>query len=51
MRKLDSGDPFYKAKLMTARFYFAKLYPEARAMIDQARTGSAPLMEMDIASF
>ncbi|MEO7478592.1 MAG: acyl-CoA dehydrogenase C-terminal domain-containing protein [Lysobacteraceae bacterium] len=47
LRKVDSGDPFYKAKLMTARFYFAKLYPEAKAMIDQARTGAAPLMEMD----
>ena len=26
--KEASGDPFYKAKLATARFYFAKLLPE-----------------------
>ncbi|MEO7252248.1 MAG: acyl-CoA dehydrogenase C-terminal domain-containing protein [Arenimonas sp.] len=51
MKKLESGDPFYKAKLMTARFYFAKLYPESRAMIDQARAGAAPLMELDAALF
>ena len=51
MRKIDSGDPFYKAKVMTARFYFAKLYPEAKAMIEQARTGAAPLMEMDAELF
>jgi alkylation response protein AidB-like acyl-CoA dehydrogenase len=47
LRKLDSGDPFYKSKLMTARFYFAKLYPESKAMIDQARSGATALMEMD----
>jgi len=51
LRKQSGGDPFYRAKLQTARFYFAKLYPEARAMIDQARTGAAPLMEMDAALF
>ena len=51
LRKLDSGDPFYQAKLMTARFYFAKLYPESKAMIDQARSGATALMEMDAALF
>ena len=28
LEKQDSGDTFYKAKLTTARFYFAKLMPE-----------------------
>ena len=28
LEKEGSGDPFYKAKLATARFYFAKLLPE-----------------------
>ncbi|MBS0211807.1 MAG: acyl-CoA dehydrogenase C-terminal domain-containing protein [Proteobacteria bacterium] len=51
LRKLDSGDPFYQAKLMTARFYFAKLYPESHAMIEQARSGATALMEMDAALF
>jgi alkylation response protein AidB-like acyl-CoA dehydrogenase len=46
-----SGDPFYKAKLATARFYFAKLLPETAALIRSARAGVAPLMEMDEALF
>jgi hypothetical protein len=44
-------DTFYKAKVSTARFYFAKLYPESKALIDQARAGSATLMEMPEAAF
>jgi len=42
-----SGDPFYTAKLHTARFYFAKLLPETASLIRTARAGSAPLMAMD----
>lgn len=51
MKKVDSGDPFYKAKLTTARFYFAKLYPESAAMIQQVRAGAKPLMELEEALF
>ena len=51
LKKLDSGDAFYKAKLVTARFYFAKLYPESASLIKQARAGSATLMELDEALF
>ncbi|MGH8455712.1 MAG: acyl-CoA dehydrogenase C-terminal domain-containing protein [Stenotrophobium sp.] len=51
IKKLDSGDSFYKAKIATARFYFAKLYPESAAMIKQCRSGAASLMEMDAALF
>ena len=47
----DSGDPFYTAKLHTARFYFAKLLPETAGLIRSARTGAAPLMAMDEALF
>jgi alkylation response protein AidB-like acyl-CoA dehydrogenase len=49
--KQDSGDPFYTAKLATARFYFAKLLPETAALIRSARAGLAPLMAMDEALF
>ena len=49
--KLDSGDPFYKAKLATARFYFAKLLPETAGLIRSARAGMAPLMDMEEALF
>jgi alkylation response protein AidB-like acyl-CoA dehydrogenase len=51
VKKQDSGDAFYKAKLTTARFYFAKLYPETASLIKQARAGSASLMELDVANF
>ncbi|MBV8034105.1 acyl-CoA dehydrogenase C-terminal domain-containing protein [Roseateles sp.] len=49
--KKDSGDPFYTAKLATARFYFAKLLPETASLIRSCRAGLAPLMEMDEALF
>ncbi len=39
-------DDFYKAKLATARFYFAKLLPETAGYIRQARAGVASLYEM-----
>ena len=39
-------DDFYKAKLATARFYFAKLLPETAGYIRQARAGVASLNEM-----
>jgi alkylation response protein AidB-like acyl-CoA dehydrogenase len=42
----DSDDPFYRAKLATARFYFAKLQPETAALIRSARAGSATLMDL-----
>jgi alkylation response protein AidB-like acyl-CoA dehydrogenase len=51
LEKKDSGDPFYTAKLATARFYFAKLLPETASLIRSARAGVAPLMAMDEAHF
>ncbi len=51
LEKLDTGDAFYKAKLITARFYFAKLLPETASLIRTARAGSASLMEMEEALF
>ena len=49
--KQDSGDPFYAAKLATARFYFARLLPETAMLLRTARAGTASLMAMDEASF
>jgi hypothetical protein len=51
LAKKDSGDPFYAAKLHTARFYFAKLLPETAGLIRTARTGVAPLLAMEEAMF
>ena len=47
LAKEDSGDTFYTAKLATARFYFARLYPETAMLIRQARSGSANLLALD----
>jgi len=49
--KKNSGDKFYAAKLITARFYFAKLLPETAGLIRTCRAGLKPLMEMDEALF
>ncbi|NDC60644.1 MAG: acyl-CoA dehydrogenase [Betaproteobacteria bacterium] len=38
-------DPFYKAKIQTARFYFAKLLPETVSLMQTARAGSDVLMD------
>jgi alkylation response protein AidB-like acyl-CoA dehydrogenase len=41
------GDPFYRAKLATARFYFARLLPETAASIRAARSGAAVLTTLE----
>jgi len=51
LAKVDGGDPFYKAKLVTARFYFAKLLPETAMLIRTARAGAKPMMDMEEALF
>lgn len=47
LEKKDSGDKFYESKLATARFYFARLYPETAMLIRQARSGAANLLDLD----
>ena len=51
LTKLASGDPFYTAKLATARFYYARLLPETAMLILQARSGAANLLDLDAESF
>jgi alkylation response protein AidB-like acyl-CoA dehydrogenase len=45
--KESTGDPFYRAKLATARFYFARLLPETATHIRAARSGAAVLTALD----
>ncbi len=49
LRAIDGGstDPFYTAKLQTARFYFAKLFPETASLMRTARAGAKALMDTD----
>ncbi|WP_250518041.1 acyl-CoA dehydrogenase C-terminal domain-containing protein [Caballeronia sp. ATUFL_M1_KS5A] len=49
--RASGGDAFYKAKLATARFYFAKLLPETASTIRAARAGAKPMMDYDEALF
>ncbi len=44
--KQNSGDPFYSAKLHTARLYFQRLLPETAFAIRAARSGVANLLAM-----
>jgi len=49
LRQIAAGDTdtFYIAKLQTARFYFAKLFPETATLMRTARSGARSLMETD----
>jgi len=51
LKEIAAGntDPFYPAKLQTARFYFAKLFPETASLMRTARAGSKVLMDTDLA--
>ncbi|WP_250461529.1 acyl-CoA dehydrogenase C-terminal domain-containing protein [Microbulbifer litoralis] len=41
------GDDFYRGQLKTARFYFARLLPQARALAASVNAGSATLMDIE----
>ena len=51
LREIAAGntDPFYQGKLQTARFYFAKLFPETASLMRTARAGAKSLMDTDAA--
>ncbi len=51
LRRIAEGsdDGFYQGKLQTARFYFARLFPETASLMRSARAGSQPLMDTDAA--
>ncbi len=42
-------DPFYQGKLQTARFYFAKLFPETLTLMKTARAGVQVLLDTEAA--
>ena len=52
--KLAEGEgdkAFYEAKLLTARFYFQKILPRTRSLVETMKAGASPLMGLDAASF
>ncbi|MBB3168052.1 acyl-CoA dehydrogenase C-terminal domain-containing protein [Simiduia aestuariiviva] len=52
--KLDAGATdaaFYEAKLKTARFYFKRILPRTRGLVETIKAGAGSLMEMDTEHF
>ena len=49
LKEIANGntDNFYLAKVQTARFYFAKLFPETATLMRTARAGSKVLMDTE----
>jgi alkylation response protein AidB-like acyl-CoA dehydrogenase len=45
------ADPFYAAKLTTARYYAERILPDASAHLAKLKTGAATLMEMPAEAF
>ncbi len=48
----DGGEAaFYHAKLATARFYFARLFPETLSLVASIKTGSKVIMDLPAENF
>jgi butyryl-CoA dehydrogenase len=50
-KKDEDSDGFYAAKVMTARFYFARLLPESNSLFTTLMAGSDSLMAMPADAF
>ena len=50
LREIAAGntDSFYLGKLQTARFYFAKIFPETATLMRTARNGASVLMDLSL---
>lgn len=44
-------EDFYRGKVATARFYFAKLLPETQGLLAQLKTGAKPVMGLEQDAF
>ena len=44
-------DPFYKAKIATARFYFSRLLPETEMLATRIKSGSKVLLSLEAEQF
>ena len=53
-KRLEQGtseEAFYRAKIQTAEFYFAKILPRTTSLLETISTGADPLMKMDESQF
>ncbi|MEM9668177.1 MAG: acyl-CoA dehydrogenase C-terminal domain-containing protein [Pseudomonadota bacterium] len=46
-----ASDPFYENKLVTARYYFERILPEADAHLTKLKTGAATMMALEATAF
>ena len=51
LAKEGDSDPFYKNKLISARYFVARILPEAGAHLEKIKTGADPVMEMAAEGF
>ena len=54
LRKLEEGtteEAFYRAKIQTAEFYFAKILPRTTSLLETISTGPDSLMKMEADAF
>ena len=51
LAKSAGGDPFYKAKLATARFYFVRMLPETEMLAARIKAGSKGLLSLEAELF
>ena len=51
MEKADSGDDFYKNKLITGRYFLDRVLPEKSAHLAKVKSGSETMMALAAEAF
>ena len=49
--KQGSGDRFYSDKLLTARYFFDRVLPDAASHLAKVKTGAGPVMALGADAF
>jgi hypothetical protein len=51
LEKQSSGDRFYADKLVTARYFFDRVLPDATSHLAKVKTGAGPVMALSADAF
>jgi alkylation response protein AidB-like acyl-CoA dehydrogenase len=51
LERRGGGDPFYEAKLVTARYFFDRVLPDVTSHLAKVKTGAAPVMALSADAF
>jgi hypothetical protein len=49
--KAGGNDPFYAVKLVTGRYFLARVLPDAGACLAKVKTGAGPVMALPAEAF